>query len=142
VITFVDISDRLQVEEALRGSEIRLRQQKTLLDLVRDPIFVWDFDGGILEWNRGCEALYGFTRAEAVGKGVADLLGTGVPGSSLDAMRSALLRDRNWSGELIRKDKSGRVVNVDSQLQLEMIDGRRLVYETARDTRKTLAAAG
>ncbi|HEU4827185.1 MAG TPA: chemotaxis protein CheB, partial [Dongiaceae bacterium] len=54
VVTFVDITDRRRMEEALRTSEYRLMQEKRLVDLSRDPIFVWDFDkGGILEWNRG-----------------------------------------------------------------------------------------
>jgi two-component system CheB/CheR fusion protein len=136
VITFVDISERLQAEEALRESERLLKQHRTLLDLARDPIFVWDFDVGILEWNRGCEALYGFSRAEALGKKTEELLGTDVPGSSLDAMRSALLRERTWSGKLLHKDKSGRAITVDSRLQLDTIDGRRFVFETERDSRE------
>jgi two-component system, chemotaxis family, CheB/CheR fusion protein len=67
VITFVDISERHQVEEALRESERRLAQEKRLVDLSRDPIFVWDFDGGIVEWNRGSEELYGYSSEQAVG---------------------------------------------------------------------------
>jgi two-component system CheB/CheR fusion protein len=136
VITFVDISERLQADEALRVSEQRLKQHRTLLDLARDPIFVWNFDGGILEWNRGCEALYGFSRAEALGKRTEELLGTAVPGSSLDAMRSALLRDGTWSGEVLHKGRNGRAINVDSRLQLETVDGRRLVFQAERDIGK------
>jgi len=28
-----------------------------LVELSRSPIFVWDYDGGILQWNRGSEEL-------------------------------------------------------------------------------------
>jgi two-component system CheB/CheR fusion protein len=59
VITFVDISDRHLVEKTLRTSQGQLLQQKHLVDLSRDPIFVWDFDNGIVDWNRGSEELYG-----------------------------------------------------------------------------------
>jgi len=121
------------VEEALRQRERRLRQQKILVDLARDPIFVWDFDGGILEWNRGCEVLYGFSAAEAVGKRIEELLRTTVPGSSVEAMRTALLREKSWSGELLQCAKDGRSIAVESRLQLEAIDGRRFVLETGRD---------
>jgi PAS domain S-box-containing protein len=53
-----------------------LRQQKSLVALSRDPIFIWDFDGGIVEWNRGCEELYGFSREEALGQLKEHLLST------------------------------------------------------------------
>ena len=61
VITFVDVSERLQVEQALRESEQKLRQEKRLVELSHDPIFIWDFDDGIVEWNRGSEELYGYS---------------------------------------------------------------------------------
>jgi two-component system CheB/CheR fusion protein len=133
VITFVDISDRLQVEEALRESERRLRHLKSLVELAHDPIFVWDFEAGIVEWNRGCETLYGYSRAEALGRKIDNLLGTVVPGSSVEAMRSALLREGVWSGELQHRTKDGRMVVVESRLQLEPLDGHRFVLETGRD---------
>ncbi len=60
VITFFEASDQHRVEQALRQHEELLRQQKHLIDLSRDPIFVWDFDNGIVDWNRGSEQLYGF----------------------------------------------------------------------------------
>ena len=85
VITFVDITERRAVEEALRR-RAQLRQQKLLVELSREPIFIWDFDGGIVEWNRGCEELYGYSRQEAVGKRKEQLLGTTVPGSSLEEL--------------------------------------------------------
>jgi len=122
------------VEEALRQSERRLQQQKILIDLAHDPIFVWDVDGGgILEWNRGCEVLYGFSAAEAVGKNIQELLGTTVSGSSVEAMRATLLRDKSWSGELQQRAKDGQTIAVESRLQLQAIDGRRFVLETGRD---------
>lgn len=133
VITFVDVTERRDVEEALRESELRLRQQKQLVDLSRDPIFVWDFDGGILEWNKGCEVLYGYSRAEALGKDKERLLKTVVPGATFDELRARLLRDGNWSGELRQTVKDGRQITVESIIQLEAMDGRRFVLESTRD---------
>ena len=34
------------------------------MELSRDPILVWGFDGAIEVWNRGCEELYGYSREE------------------------------------------------------------------------------
>ena len=133
VITFVDISERHQVEEALRESERRLGQEQHLVELSRDPIFVWDFDGGIIDWNRGSEELYGYRRDEVLGKQKELLLGTSVPGSSFAALKTKLLQEGSWTGELLQKSKSGQDLIVESRLQLESFDGRRLVLESTRD---------
>ena len=108
VVTFVEVSDQHRVQQALRRHEELLQQQKHLIDLSRDPIFVWDFDNGIVDWNRGSEQLYGFSRDEALGKGKEQLLGTTVPGSSFAELKAKLLRDRSWAGELRQKTKRRR----------------------------------
>ena len=133
VITFVDVSDRHQVEEALRESGQRLRQQQHLIDLSHGPIFVWDFDGSIVEWNRGSEELYGHRRDEALGKQKELLLVTSVPGSSFAELKAKLLQDGSWAGELRQKTKSGQDLTVESHMQLESFDSRRLVLESTRD---------
>ena len=99
VITFVDVSDLLNAEEALRQSRLTL-QEKRLIDLSRDPIFVWDFDGGILEWNRGSEELYGYSAAEAIGKVKQRVLHTAVPGSSFEELKAALSARRSLVGRV------------------------------------------
>src|SRR5262245_36993885 len=133
VITFVDISDRRQIEEALRSSERHLLHEKQLIDLSRAPIFVWELDGSIVQWNRGCEEFYGIKRAEAIGQQTLRLLGTTVPGSSFEQVK-AMLRERgNWSGELVQRSKDGRELTVDSRLDLFTVEGHRLVFESVRD---------
>jgi two-component system, chemotaxis family, CheB/CheR fusion protein len=133
VITFVDVSDRHQVEEALRESERRLAQEKRLVDLSRDAIFVWEVDGGIVEWNRGSEELYGYSREEAIGRPKEQLLRTGVPGSSFSELKSKLIKEGTWVGELRHKTKEGHELTVESRLQLETFDSVRLVLESTRD---------
>ncbi|HTV32314.1 MAG TPA: chemotaxis protein CheB [Methylocella sp.] len=133
VITFVDITEHRQVEETLRERERQLRQQKRLVELSHDPIFVWDFDGGILEWNRGCQELYGYTRDEAIGQRKEQLLATAGGGFSFADVKARLIEKGSWSGELIQRTKSGDLLTVESRLQLESFEGRRLVLESARD---------
>ena len=133
VITFVDITDRLQVEQALRDSEQTLRRDKRLVELSHDPIFMWDIDGGILEWNRGSEELYGYSREEALGRKKEVLLGTSVPGSSFAELRAKLLDSGTWSGELTHRTKDGRELTVESRIVLDRVDGRRFALESTRD---------
>jgi two-component system CheB/CheR fusion protein len=140
VITFVDVSERHAVEETLRSSERQLLQQKHLIDLSRDPIFVWDFDGGILEWNWGSEQLYGYTREEALGKTKERLLHTIVPDSSFAELKAKLVKDGSWSGILRQKTKTGQDLLVETRTELETFNGRRLVLESTRDVTAREAA--
>ena len=133
VLTFVDMTERRQIEQALRESERKIRQEKQLVDLSRDPIFIWDFNGTIIEWNRGSEELYGYSRDEAVGKRKEKLLATVVPRSSFAALRVKLLDEGSWSGELKHKTKDGRELMVESRIILETIEGRQLALESTRD---------
>jgi two-component system, chemotaxis family, CheB/CheR fusion protein len=133
VITFVDITERLHTEQALRNSEHHLRQQKRLVELARVPIFMWEPGGGILEWNRGCEELYGYTPEEAIGKHKEELLKTEVPGSSFEEVTNKLREEGVWTGELLHRAKDGRVLTVEALIQVETVEGRRLALESMRD---------
>jgi two-component system, chemotaxis family, CheB/CheR fusion protein len=133
VTTFLDITERRRAEEALRESEARLRQEMRLVELSRSPVFVWDFDNGVIQWNRGSEELYGFLRQEVVGRRKEAVLQTSVPGSSFDNLRQHLLENGAWSGELFHRTKDGRTLTVESHIELLPMGGRRLVLESTRD---------
>jgi two-component system CheB/CheR fusion protein len=133
VITFVDVSDRRTVDLALRETERQLGRERRLVELSRSPIFVWDFDGGIVDWNHGCVELYGYTREEALGKRKEELLKTVVPGSSFAELRRTLLEKGSWSGELRQTTRDGRQLTVESAIELSLMDGQRLVLESTRD---------
>jgi two-component system CheB/CheR fusion protein len=69
VITFVDISERKQVEEALRTVEDRFR---LVTEGAPDfAMLLTDARGRIVTWNVGAERLLGWTAAEAIGKSAA-----------------------------------------------------------------------
>ena len=120
-----DLSARVQAEEALR-------HQAQLLALSYEPIFVWDLEQGIVLWNQGCERLYGFTQAEAIGRVSHELLHTVHPVSFAE-FYAALLHDQQWTGELRHTTRDGHEVIVDSRHQLLERDGRWLVLEANRD---------
>lgn len=133
VATFVDITERRRMEEALRRSEQSLRQETRLVEASHAPIFVWDFDGGILQWNRGCEELYGYSKQEAIGRPVQELLHSHIPGGDREEMRQALLKDGAWHGELAQTTKGGQEISVDAKIELVSMGDRRFALESARD---------
>ena len=109
VISFIDVTDRRKTEDALRESEERLRQEMRLVELSSEPIFIWNLDDGIVEWNRGSEELYGWSRQEALGRNKEDLLGSSVPESSFADLKQELIKRGSWSGELGRRRRTDAI---------------------------------
>jgi PAS domain S-box-containing protein len=120
-----EITERKRTEEALH-------QFKLLIELSYEPIMVWDLQQGIISWNQGCEQLYGYTRAEAMGKTTHVLLQTIYPLPQTELL-AILECDRQWTGELKHITQAGQQVIVESRQQLIETDGQRLVLETNRD---------
>jgi PAS domain S-box-containing protein len=121
----IDISARKKAAETLS-------RQTGLIELSFEPIFVWHPDRGIVEWNRGAEQLYGFTRAEALGQSSHKLLRTIHPMDSAELM-VLLTTVRSWTGELQQRAKDGRLVFVESRHQAIEADGDILILETNHD---------
>src|SRR5262245_30027788 len=69
------VSEELEIaKQQLQFRNEQLEENKRLIDFSIEPIYIWDFDQGIADWNYGCERLYGYTRAEAVGRNDRELL--------------------------------------------------------------------
>jgi PAS domain S-box-containing protein len=112
VVSARDISERKRAEQ-----DLRLRAE--LLDLAHDAVIVREpTDSRVRFWNREAEAIYGFSRAEALDRITHDLLKTVWP-ESLQAADEALERDGQWVGELRHTCKDGRVITVSSRQALK-----------------------
>ena len=66
-----DVTDRTRAEAALRQSEAR---KAAILDSVLDCIITIDADGTVIEFNAAAERTFGYTKAEAIGRALADLI--------------------------------------------------------------------
>src|SRR5262245_7206283 len=118
--------------EQLKQDEEKLRLRTSLIESSVEPIYIWDFDKGVIEWNQGCERLYGYTRVEAVGRNDHELLRTVFP-APLEEFDAQLAAQREWRGELRQTTKDGREVIVESRKTLAETDGRRLALVTNSD---------
>lgn len=109
-----DISDRQRAEAQLRSSEQRFR---TLLDDIPNiSVQGYDLDRRVVFWNNASEKLYGYTREEALGRPLEELI---IP----PPMRAAVVElHHQWitehipipAGELDLQDKHGATVAVYS----------------------------
>jgi two-component system CheB/CheR fusion protein len=83
VITFVDITETLQREEALEKANRQLRLAVVVRD-AHDAITVQDLNGRIIAWNPGAERMYGWREEEALLMNVSDRTPEGQRKKALD----------------------------------------------------------
>lgn len=109
LVLATDITERREVER-------RIAEQAALLEQANDVIMVRDLDHRILYWNRSAERVFGWTAAEAIGQVASDLLAVDVKAYEL---ATAIACERGeWSGELQKRGKDGRIVTIASRWTL------------------------
>jgi PAS domain S-box-containing protein len=88
-----------------REAQAEVAFQAALLDEVDASVIATDTDGHITHWSRGAERLYGWTRAEALGRG-ADLIVS--KSTDFADVFAGVEQDGHWEGRvpLGRKDGS------------------------------------
>jgi PAS domain S-box-containing protein len=123
--TTIDMTKRREAEESQRRTA-------SLIELSFEPIFAWHPERGIMEWNKGAEQLYGYTKDEALGRSPHELLRTEHP-AGLDSIMSELRRNKSWTGELYHIAKDDSLVAVESRHELIETGEDAYVLETNRD---------
>lgn len=88
-----------------RNGQLRFKALVNALD--QAVVILRDYDGTITHWTAGCEELYGWTRAEAVGQQCQELLKTKCP-IPFDQIQEQLRKTGSWKGEVehFRRDGS------------------------------------
>ncbi len=99
-----------------REAERRLAEQADLLDKARDAIIVRDLGHRISFWNQGAVRLYGWTKAEAVGRSARNLLY--MDPAPFDEAMVKVLADGEWIGELAQTRKDGTAVSIEGRWTL------------------------
>ncbi|MFN0052136.1 MAG: PAS domain S-box protein [Planctomycetales bacterium] len=71
VVVFRDVTQQVAGEEALRHSEERARR---IVETAYDPFIAINAAGRIIDWNRQAESAFGWTREEALGQELGELI--------------------------------------------------------------------
>ena len=125
----LDATERKQAEEVLRKSEQRFRS--LVEDVSSVPVQGYDEDRKVVFWNSASESLYGYSRDEALGKQLEDLI---IPPHMQSDVLTAV---NNWvtkgeripPGELELVHKDGSIVPVySSHVMLENSLGGKEMY--------------
>jgi PAS domain S-box-containing protein len=138
-----DISDRKRIEQELRRAHEELDRKTTqeigeyrarlasIIDSSADAIIGKELDGTITSWNRGAEAMYGYTAEEAIGKNISLLTAKERP----DEVPSILARlsqgERIEHYESIRVTKDGRRLDVSLSISPIREPGGKIVGASA-----------
>jgi len=94
-----------------------LRQKTELLKLSREAVLVVDLSDKIALWSDGAEQLYGWKRAEALGRSPLELLQTQLP-RPVAQIETILRREPHWEGELKQTTRYGARISVSSRWAL------------------------
>jgi PAS domain S-box-containing protein len=91
-----------------------LEQRAKAFDYLFDAVVVTDLVGTIIDWNKGAESLYGYTREEGLGQPVNILQ---VPEESdriTEEVISTVDKFGKWTGEIRMLHKGGHIGWVES----------------------------
>ena len=114
VITFVDITDRRQAEESLR-------QHAAIVEFAHDALFGVDREGRVTTWNPGAERLFGYAKAEALGRPISFLVPADRANEQSAVVAQALKGEVPGPIELLYRRQDG--TDVDVELAVRPIQG-------------------
>lgn len=139
----LDIRDRKQTEQALQQSEQRFR---TLFEATPNPIQGYDKDRRVIFWNSASEAIYGYSREEALGRTVEELIIPQEMWPVLLPLVDAWITGKGAplpNGELELQDKNRQLLTVySSHVMLTNMVGEKEMYcidVDLRDRKRTEA---
>lgn len=106
--------------EDVKLAQRRVDEQARLLDQTQDAIMVHDRDHHISYWNRGAERIHGWTRNEAIGRRLDDLVSPDL--TQVEEAWGVLLRTGEWTGELRYVTRTGRELFLEGRWTLLRYD--------------------
>jgi two-component system cell cycle sensor histidine kinase/response regulator CckA len=121
LIQAIDVTTRENNRREVAWQRDHLQNQAELIDLSNDAIITATAGQVITGWNLGAEKIYGWSRAEALGRDLGEVVQTTSPASA--DIDSQLRAGLHWEGELIQTRRDGRPAIIDSRQVLKVDAG-------------------
>ncbi|WP_413160159.1 PAS domain S-box protein [Capilliphycus salinus ALCB114379] len=99
-----DITERKQIEEALK-------RQALTFENISDGIIITNLQGIIIDWNPASELMFGYSKAEVLGKSAEFLYSPDQAKNLTTQIIRSMIKNCRWNGEIkvICKDKTQRI---------------------------------
>jgi PAS domain S-box-containing protein len=98
--TGLDITEHKRAEE-------HIYFQASLLDQVRNAVIAIDLENRVVLWNSFAETLYQWTREEAFGRKITELILPDAGRTVGEAILDSLTQTGHWEGELVTRRRDG-----------------------------------
>ena len=120
VLTGIRRSTLADAVQSIHELELRVRQERVVLDAALDAVIISDYLGNIVEWNGQARKIFGWSREEVLGKRLADTI---IPERYRSAHEAGMKRMRS----------GGEPRVVGSRIEIEAVDktGREFPIELA-----------
>jgi diguanylate cyclase (GGDEF)-like protein/PAS domain S-box-containing protein len=110
--------ERHFADQALLENERRFREQASLLDKAQDAIIVRRLeDNQVMFWNKSAERLFGWSREEALGRPIKELV-YGDEDATYRMVTEQVLKHGEWSSEVTVYRKDGSQITVEGRWTL------------------------
>ncbi len=110
----IEIEQRKSTESVAEERASIVEEQAALLDLAQDGIIAMDGAGAIRFWNSGAGMMYGWTKQEAIGRNIHELLRT-ESSLPLNEIKEIVFRHGEWEGDLKHFTRSGKQLIVSTR---------------------------
>ncbi|MBC7723090.1 MAG: PAS domain S-box protein [Pedobacter sp.] len=133
IVLLTAIVRRMQRTIFEKQTAALLHEHATLIDLSAEAIISTDKHFNIVQWSKGAEKLYGYTKMEVLGKGIIQFVASKIDASTRIDFIKNLQENGYWQGEIIQFDKHGNELNlVISYSQILNVDGTIKGYTSTR----------
>ncbi|MDX1588079.1 MAG: EAL domain-containing protein [Oleiphilaceae bacterium] len=114
--TLTIFASRAAAEIERINTDVRIRDQASLLDKAQDAIMVLGIDQRVLYWNKSAERLYGWSADEAFGQSLESLIAENREDFAHSLIR--VLEQGSWNGEATYRHRDGTLLVVEGRWSL------------------------
>lgn len=92
--------------DQLKAENSALQPYSGIFDSIYDGIIISDTDGAIMDWNSGCERMFGYKKNEIIGKNI-NVLSKHSDRDLSSSIRESINKDGTWQGDIEYVNKKG-----------------------------------